>query len=101
MAVNTVRHETSLLVSAETVAQWQVARVEDLGPADFAFIKDLQAEIVIFGTGMTQRFPQPGLARALATSGAGVEIMDSKAACRTYNIIVAEGRRVAAALLVE
>ena len=58
-------------------------------------------EIVIFGTGAVQRFPRPELARALAATGAGVEVMDSKAACRTYNILASEGRGVVAAILME
>jgi uncharacterized protein len=59
----------------------------------------LKPEIVILGTGASQRFPRPELSRALAASGVGVEVMDSRAACRTYNVLATEGRRVAAAIL--
>jgi uncharacterized protein len=69
--------------------------------ADFAFIGEAKPEIVILGTGATQRFPAPELTRALAATGVGVEVMDSKAACRTYNILVTEGRKVIAAILIE
>jgi uncharacterized protein len=99
VAVNNVRYQRSLVVSPQSVRDWQVGSFEDITTADFAFVAELAAEIVIFGTGAKQRFPRPELARALTALGAGVEIMDSKAACRTYNILASEGRRVAAAIL--
>ena len=71
-----------------------------LAPQDFAFIAELKPEIVILGTGSRQRFPGPELGRALAACGAGVEIMDTRAPCRTYNILASEGRKVAAAVLI-
>ena len=101
VAVNKIRYERNVVVSPEAVAEWPVGNFEDLSPGDFGFIAELRAEIVIFGTGTVQRFPRLELARALAASGAGVEIMDSKAACRTYNILAAEGRKVVAAILLE
>ena len=101
VAVNAVRYDRSVLVTPEAVAEWAVRKFDALTADDFAFIGERKPEIVILGTGAAQRFPPPQLARALAASGAGVEIMDSKAACRTYNILVAEGRRVIAAILVE
>jgi len=101
VAVNTVRYERSVLVTPEAVAEWLVRGFDALTAADFAFIRERKPEIVILGTGATQRFPPPELARALASSGTGVEIMDSKAACRTYNVLVAEGRKVVAAILID
>lgn len=101
VAVNTVRHEQCVLVTPQEVVPWAVAGFDALTGADFAFIADLKPEIVIFGTGATQRFPHPGLARALAATGAGVEVMDTRAACRTYNILASESRKVVAAILLE
>jgi uncharacterized protein len=101
VAINNVRYEKSVLVTQSSVSEWPVARFEDLSAADFRFIAACKAEVVLFGTGTTQRFPRPELARALAASGAGVEVMDSMAACRTYNILAAEGRAVVAAILME
>ena len=101
VAVNSVRYERNVLVSPAAVVEWPVGDFETLTPADFAFIREVQPEIVILGTGARQRFPPPELARALAASGAGVEVMDTKAACRTYNILVAEDRKVMAAILIE
>jgi uncharacterized protein len=59
----------------------------------------LEPEIVLLGTGRRQQFPHPRLTQALLEQGVGVEVMDTAAACRTYNVIMLEGRRVAAALL--
>ena len=66
---------------------------------DFENLKELGAEILLLGTGPKQRFPHPSLTAPLAQAGIGVEVMDLKAACRTYNILAAEARKVAAALL--
>ena len=101
VAVNNVRYEKCVVVSPQSVTEWTVLGFEGLTAADFGFIADLKPEIVILGTGAAQRFPLPELARALAATGVGVEVMDSKAACRTYNILAAEGRKVVAAILVE
>jgi uncharacterized protein len=101
VAVNGVRHEKCVVVSPQAVAEWVVSGFHSLTGADFGFIAEQKPEIVIFGTGSVQRFPPPELARALAASGAGVEIMDSRAACRTYNILASESRKVIAAILVE
>src|SRR5262245_32106623 len=101
VAVNNVRYEKSVLVTPSSVSDWPVQAFDGLAPADFQFIGTLKPEVVVFGTGSAQRFPRPALARALATTGVGVEFMDSKAACRTYNILAAEGRSVVAAILLE
>ena len=101
VSVNNVRHEHGVLVSPQAVTEWPVSGFEALTGADFVFIAEQKPEIVIFGTGSRQRFPAPPLARELAASGTGVEVMDSRAACRTYNILAAEGRKVVAAILVE
>ena len=101
VAVNGVRHEKCVVVSPQAVAEWAVSGFDSLTGADFGFIAEQTPEIVIFGTGSVQRFPPPELARALAASGAGVEVMDSRAACRTYNILASESRKVVAAILVE
>src|SRR5262245_20403627 len=100
VAVNSVRYEHNVLVSPEAVVEWPVGDFATLTASDFGFIREARPEILILGTGTTQRFPPPELARALAASGAGVEIMDTRAACRTYNILVAEGRKVLAAILI-
>ena len=97
--VNSQRHESSLIVLPDQVLPWDVAGFEALTAEHFSSLKDLGAEILLLGTGPKQRFPHPRLTAPLTAAGIGVEVMDLKAACRTYNILVAEERKVAAALL--
>ena len=99
--VNGARHESSLVVTPERVLPWSVAGFDALAESDFDVFLGLDLEILLVGTGPRQRFPHPRLTRALAGKRVGVEVMDVQAACRTYNILLAEGRRVAAALLLE
>ena len=80
---------------------WNCPRFEDLTEAHFAQLAASQPEIVIFGSGTRLRFVPPTYMRALMQSRIGFETMDTLAACRTYNILAGEGRRVVAALLIE
>jgi uncharacterized protein len=80
---------------------WPCARFEDLGPGHFSQLAALDAELVIFGSGARLRFPHPSWLAPLMDKRVGVETMDTPAACRTYNILAAEGRKVVAALLLE
>jgi uncharacterized protein len=97
--VNNQRYQSSLIVMADQVREWVAADFSSLSPSSFHIMEELKPEIVLLGTGPTQRFPHPRLTAALAKAGIGVEVMDLKAACRTYNILAAEARKVAAALL--
>ena len=97
--VNGERRASSLVVLPDRIEDWPVRAFDDLSAEDFLFLKELKAEIVLLGTGPRQRFPHPRLTAALAQAGIGLEVMDVQAACRTYNILVAEERKVAAALL--
>jgi uncharacterized protein len=97
--VNGQRNESSLIVMPERILPWNVAAFDALAEADFEVFLGLDLEILLLGTGPRQRFPHPRLTRALAHKRIGVEAMDLQAACRTYNILMAEERRVAAALL--
>jgi uncharacterized protein len=97
--VNSQRHESSLIVMPDRVITWDAEGFERLSAENLSPLKDLGAEIVLLGTGPKQRFPHPRLTAALTSAGIGLEVMDLKAACRTFNILVAEERKVAAALL--
>ena len=97
--VNSQRYESSLIVMAERVLDWAPSGFSQLNAEHLEILRTLGPEIILLGTGPAQRFPHPRLTAPLAAAGIGVEIMDLKAACRTYNILVAEERRVAAALL--
>jgi uncharacterized protein len=97
--VNGQRHDASLIVTPDQLLPWDVSEFTKITAQDFEKLRALQPEILLLGTGPTQRFPHPRLTAPLAAAGIGVEVMDLKAACRTYNILVAEERKVAAALL--
>ncbi len=97
--VNGQRHEQNMIVMPEQLLPWPVAGFDALSEADFQLVLQMNPEIVLLGTGAKQRFPHPRLTRALTAKRIGVEAMDLQAACRTYNILMAEERRVAAALL--
>jgi len=102
VAVNQTRYERSLIVlPQQLIEDWSPAGFDALSGADFERIARLEPELLLLGTGPTLRFPRPPLARALIDAGIGMEVMDTGAACRTFNILAAEGRRVAAALLLE
>ena len=100
VAVNGVRYERSVLVTPASIEEWTVSGFETLSTADFEPVLAVQPDVLILGTGSRIRFPGRGLTRALAAAGVGLEVMDNGAACRTYNIVAAEGRRVAAAILI-
>lgn len=100
VAVNGMRHERSLIVLPDRlVLDWAATSFEALAAEHLAAVAEYSPEIVLLGTGATLRFPRPELTRPLAQAGIGLEVMDVQAACRTYNILAAESRRVAAALL--
>jgi uncharacterized protein len=98
--VNKVRHTTSVVVSEGGVVAWAATSVEGLSPALMASAAEGSPEIVILGTGPTFVFPDPAVLSPLRDARIGVEVMDTRAACRTYNILLGEGRRVTAALIV-
>jgi uncharacterized protein len=97
--VNGARRDSSVIVTATEVKPWGAADFDHLREQDFAELAGLGAEIVLLGTGARQRFPHPKLTAPLGAARVGLEVMDLKAACRTYNILVAEARNVALALL--
>jgi len=99
--VNRQRFERSLVVLPDRIlTDWPPNRFDELAPEHLAALAALDREIILLGTGARQRFPSPEIMRSLLRSGVGVEVMDVQAACRTYNILLAEDRRVAAALLI-
>lgn len=100
--VNQERYETGLIVQADrVVSPWASGGFAALAANDFAQLLELKPAIVILGTGTTQRFPHPRLIAPLAAARIGLEVMDTPAACRTFNILVGEDRNVLAAILLE
>jgi len=105
VAVNGQRHTGNLVLTSEGHVQaWGDQRFEDLTAAHFEQLADLMKEppeLVVFGSGSRLRFVRPALLQGLMSRRIGVETMDTAAACRTYNILAGEGRRVVLALLMD
>jgi uncharacterized protein len=95
-----ITHSVILSSRGERIA-WPAERFEDLGAEHFELLAQVEAEVVIFGSGPRIRFPQAAWLRPLMAKRIGIETMDTAAACRTYNILAQEGRSVAVALLLE
>lgn len=90
-----------IVLPTRIIPDWHEGGVATLSEAHFERMLELDCEIILLGTGKVLRFPHPSLSRSLLHARVGLEVMDSAAACRTYNILLAEGRKVAAALLLE
>lgn len=104
--VNLQRYDRSILVFPHNpVVEWPVSSFDALSPDHFEILVESAGEagveVVVFGSGRRLRFPHPRLTVPLSSRRIGVEAMDFQAACRTYNILMAEGRKVALALLIE
>ena len=100
--VNGAEHRRSVVVPwTGAVRTWPVEAFEALTEAHFADLAALAPELVVFGSGSRLRFVHPALLKPLLERRIGVETMDTAAACRTYNVLLAEGRSVVAALLFE
>ncbi|TFW33571.1 Mth938-like domain-containing protein [Massilia horti] len=100
--INARRYDHSLIVMPEVAPRrWDVTRFEDLTAAHFEEIAKDTPDVVVLGTGARQRFVHPRLIASLSALRVGVEAMDSHAACRTYNILMGEGRKVTLALIIE
>jgi uncharacterized protein len=100
LVVGDSRYSCSLIVMPERIiAEWHPRYPEQLQAGDFEMLSTLSVDLVLLGTGRRQVFPQPPLYRSLIDAGKGLEIMDTPAACRTYNVLISEGRLVAAALI--
>ncbi len=101
VAVNQQRYERSIVVTPAVIHDtWRVTGVDALSADALDFLLTLKPEILLLGTGATHRFPGPATLREFARAQIGVESMDTAAACRTFNILVAEGRNVIAAVIV-
>ena len=100
--INKIPYSHAVLLSSDgEILEWPVKSFEELSPADFSQMASLKPELIIIGTGKRQRFPKPELLKTLIDAKLGFEVMDSQAACRTYNILVGEGRQVLLSLIVE
>jgi uncharacterized protein len=99
--VNRQRYTQNLIVMPESlIHDWAATGFTDLSNAHFKQIADLKPEVVLLGTGATHLFLHPKHYQCLTDSGIALECMTTAAACRTYNILMSEGRNVAAALII-
>ena len=101
VSVNGARREASTVVLSDRMLDWEIQQFDALTHEAFVRLATLPVEILLLGTGNALRFPHPRLTQPLRDVGIGLEVMDTSAACRTYNILLGEDRRVAAALLIE
>ena len=100
--INQIPYAHAVLLSSDgAISAWPVESFDNLEASDFEQMIALKPELILIGTGARQRFPKPELLKSLISAKIGFEIMDSQAACRTYNILVGEGRQVLLALIVE
>jgi len=96
---DTVLQQSFLLTPDQLYGDWLVTGVEALTETHFRRIAEIAPEVVLLGTGATLRFPAPAVMLPLIKAGIGLEVMNTPAACRTYNVLMGDGRRVLAALL--
>ena len=102
VAIGEVHYTTSLIVTPEKVVRdWPPQHPGGLTIDDFGIILALEPELILVGTGNSLRFPDSVILKGVIRVGIGIDFMDSRAACRTYNILAAEGRHVAAGIIIE
>lgn len=101
VSVNHKRHTSNVIVLHNRItAEWTTNRFEELEIKDFELMAQLNVDVVLLGTGPTLRFPPPELLQPFMEARKGIEFMDVFAACRTYNVLLSEGRSVAACILI-
>jgi uncharacterized protein len=101
VSINQTRYEKSLIVLPDhLIDQWPVTSISDITIEHFNHLLSYRPEIILLGTGTTHQFPKHSLIIDVLKMNIGMEIMSTQACCRTYNILVEEDRRVAAAIIV-
>ncbi len=102
ISINNKSFNQSLVLSPMDFKEnWQVKSLDSLLPEDLDVFYEFSAEIILLGTGQKQVFPKPEILRRLVQEGIGYEIMTTQAACRTFNILMSEGRTVVAGLFID
>ena len=96
---DTVYHASLIVLPQRLVTDWPPQSFEALTVEHMQILADLGSEVILLGTGRRLRFPPAALLAPFGAAGIGIEVMDTGAACRTYNILMGEGRNVAAALM--
>ncbi|EDN65774.1 protein containing DUF498 [Beggiatoa sp. PS] len=101
VTINNKVYSHNLILMPEYLSDWAVDSFDNLNIEHFKRLRALQPEMILLGTGSKIRFPAPELLAPLMEARIGIEVMDMQAACRTYSILMTEGRTVAVALLFE
>jgi len=99
--INDTIYETSLIISADNIIEWNVESVDSLTPEHLDPIIKLKPDLVLIGTGEKLIFPKPILLEPFHKAKIGIEFMNNAAACRTYDLTLVEGRRVVVALFLK
>lgn len=99
--VNSAKVDRSVLVTGDRIDDWDARSVETISPEHVAAILQARPEIVLLGSGARFAFPDPAVLAPFYAERIGVEVMDTPAACRTFNILLGEGRNVVAALIID
>ena len=97
--IGETEYRQSIILTSRSVDLWEVRTARDLDESHISRLAESGAEIIIIGTGRSITFPNQSLMRPLSGKRIGVEIMDTPAACRTYNILAGDSRNVVAALM--
>ena len=102
VVIGEVRYTASLIVTpGQVVRDWPPQHPDQLTIDDFEMILALEPELILVGTGNELRFPDSEILKGVIRAGIGIDFMDSPAVCRTYNILAAEGRHVAAGIIID
>lgn len=96
--INEQTYTKPLIITPTSITEWPVNSVDQLTAPDFQPVIDKQAEIIILGTGNKQIFPPAAILQLAAEKHIGLEVMDTAAACRTYNVLLSENRSICGAL---
>ena len=100
ISINSNTFTQSLAVSSNSLIEhWPVKHINDLNSEALKLLLELQPEVIVIGTGNKLEFPSPQTYSSVISQGIGIEFMDSGAACRTYNILISENRKVVAGII--
>lgn len=100
--INDLSYSHSVIVTPyKLIDHWRPQQISELTRADLAIVSELSPAILLIGTGTVLEFPDLEIYGELINEGIGIEVMDTRAACRTYNALTAENRNVAAALIIK
>jgi uncharacterized protein len=98
---NEIIHSHVIISQDKVLPDWQPAAIDQLSIADFQPALDLNPDIILFGTGRVQQFPSVTFMTEILQMGVAIEVMQTDAACRTFNVLIGENRLVVAALLID